>query len=95
MNRLEMLKLKLAEKHYKDTGHVPTDWALINFYAGFEAASAEYEKIIAELNKINLKILVRAENISQQTCHALKNNMVAIGNMADEALQKLRDFKND
>ena len=29
---------EIAENHYKTSGHVPTEWAVINFKAGFDSA---------------------------------------------------------
>lgn len=92
MNRLEKLKLKLAEKHYKESGHVPTDWALINFYSGFDAASAEYEKIIAELEEA---LIFYANGDGDVLDWDRVNNQACIqdrGKTAQEALQSIEKF---
>lgn len=93
MNRLENLKNSLAEKHYKETGHVPTEWAVMNFFSGFEAASAEYEKIIAELEGA-LEIYGDLSSIEfrkkEDGFMYAKSN---IGTSARRALQKLKEFR--
>ena len=40
---------ELAEKHYKNTGHVPTEWAVLNFQAGYTAAMKEAEELAEAL----------------------------------------------
>lgn len=92
MNRLEKLKLKLAEKHYKESGHVPTDWALINFYSGFDAASAEYEKIIAELEGA-LDSIVEIDLITHKMHPEYEGQFSEYADKAREVLQKLKEFR--
>lgn len=84
MNRLEKLKNRLAEKHYKESGHVPTEWAVMNFNSGFDAASAEYEKIIAEIEGALEWYAKRDEVLGFKITSSF----------AIQALQKLKDFKN-
>lgn len=85
MNRLEKLKNSLAEKHYKESGHVPTEWAVMNFNSGFDAASAEYEKIIAELEGA----LKKAKQEMAMTVWRDEEVYFQI----EEALQKLKEFR--
>lgn len=55
MKLLEEKRDELAEQHYKTTGWVSTEFAVMNFHAGWDACAKEYEKEIAEL-KEELKI---------------------------------------
>lgn len=46
---------ELAEEHYKKTDHVPTEWAVMNFKAGYQAAMKEAEVLVEALEEaINL-----------------------------------------
>ena len=37
---------ELAEDHYKKTGHVATEWAVMNYQAGYQAAMKEAEVLV-------------------------------------------------
>lgn len=37
VNSLEKLRDQEAEAHYKKSGHVPTEWAVMNFHAGWDS----------------------------------------------------------
>lgn len=44
---------ELAEKHYKESGWVPTEWAVMNFHAGYDAAMSSIKDLIKEIEVIN------------------------------------------
>lgn len=97
MNRLEKLKLELAqERRHILTGVreiLPIDDIVVDeFYNGFDAASAEYEKIIAELEWA----LEHYEDIAYIKCDGVDSLGNEIENeyyVAEEALQKLKEFR--
>ena len=102
MNRLEKLKNRLAEKHYKESGHVPTEWAVMNFNSGFDAASAEYEKIIAELEgalldcELELLTIDDHVNYGKMERYYSPERSQQLGKLilkAQSALKKLKDFR--
>lgn len=96
MNRLDKLKEELAtkiaddyieqlgRKNYYDFSTL-YDYTYFCAEDGFDAASAEYEKIIAELEKKLKEIRWSWENDAGRNCD----------NLAHEALQKLKEFRND
>jgi len=43
----------VAEAHYKKTGWVPTEWAVMNFFAGFDACVELAKKSAHEIPRIN------------------------------------------
>lgn len=108
MNRLEKLKLELAQKRRSILTEVrkilPIDDIVVDeFHNGFDAASAEYEKIIAELEGALKYIAITKyglqgyfeENDEKGAYQYISNLAFEYESKARNALQKLKEFKND
>jgi len=84
MNRLYNLKYDLSQRHFNTFGQGA-------FVEGFDAATAEYEKIIAELKKA-LKFY--SNSVAFHGAVALKGCILRDGGkVSREALQKLKEFR--
>lgn len=105
MNRLKKLKHDTINK-LESYNHAAEVFHPASYYAGadkgWELASAEYEKIIADLEESleliksetgnyvsNVEVDPTGDDI---TFHLDTNNMI---NIATDALQKLKEFRND
>lgn len=51
MKLLDEKRNKLAEQHYKTSGWAPTEFAVMNFHAGWDACAKELEKENDELKR--------------------------------------------
>lgn len=60
---LERIRVEAAENYYKKTGYVPTEWAVMNFIAGFDKGAEE----MAKIKDAQIEGLVEAlENIASE-----------------------------
>lgn len=93
MKKLTKLRDAEAEKFYKDSGWVPSEWAVMNFKAGFDCRD--------KLDKEALKIAVEALNeiaIEQQFYIAKKDyfsEVVRLNLTAKEALEEIRKLRGE
>lgn len=106
MNRLEKLKKELAKNHGVGIAN-PVLRSMISsmsrgaystvladsFESGFDAASAEYEKIIAELEGALTNWMKFEEKSIAEDGHYVGKEFNALIKNAQDALQKLKDFK--
>lgn len=96
MNRLEKLKKELAQERRCILTEIreilPIDDIVVDeFYNGFDAASAEYEKIIAELEGALIELEKYINGFSAHDAH--HELCCQVPTLAREALQKLEEFK--
>lgn len=64
--RMTRLRDEIAEAHYKKSGHVPTEWAVMNFCSGFDAAHDLLMKDVSGLINTLLKIQVNVDEGSYE-----------------------------
>lgn len=97
MNRLEKLQSELAEAWIENTGLTEpkneNSIRIISFKAGFNSASAEYEKIIAELEGA-LDSIVEIDLATHKRHPEYEGQFSRYADKAREALQKLKDFRS-
>lgn len=91
MNRLEKLKLQSADEFISSNWGKRFEGDVVKFtyYAGFDLASAEYEKIITELEKVLIvskgAMAYAYEDHSDKFYLNVKEDI-------EKALQKLKEF---
>jgi hypothetical protein len=82
MKSLNKIRDELINKHYKESGWTPTEWAVMNFNAGFNAgAKAERERS---------QILVEALRFYSDKCAMDDFFRDDCGNISRQALEKYK-----
>lgn len=103
MNRLDKLKeelaTKIADDYIKQLGrknyydfNTLYDYTYFCAEDGFDAASAEYEKIIAELEGA-LESIIEIDLITHKMHPEYEGQFSEYADIAKEALQKLKEFR--
>ena len=84
MNRLEKLKYDLSQRHFNTFGQGA-------FVDGFDAASAEYEKIIAEIE--GALAFCKSELVAINNYDETRYKHMTAWQEIDKAQKKLREFR--
>ena len=93
MNRLDKLKKELKDPslHFRHECEGFRCGAHKSWEEGFDAASAEYEKIIAELEGVMIELEKYVHGFSSHEAH--HELCCQVPTLATEALQKLKEFR--
>lgn len=86
--QLEAMRDRMAEQHYKETGHVPTEWAVMNYQAGFNAAIPIILEMAKQAESLE-ELYYENPNVRED---AYNKGVRDSQNRMNKALNKLKQF---